>query len=168
MSKLIILRGPSGAGKSTVAKILHSEAKSDVVLIEQDYYRMNLLNHGDATKLDKSALLHDMIESDTLIALKHGFDVILEGILNPDSYLPIFERVWQEHPEDNYMFYFDISLEETKRRHRTRDKFGDFPEEHMDDWYVFAKRSFVDLEVVILESNSIEQTVSRIREVTSL
>jgi adenylate kinase family enzyme len=163
--KLIILRGPSGAGKSTIAKHLFETTERDVALIEQDYYRQKVVNHpsGNGKKIRE-----EMFETDIRIALKHGYDVIVEGILQPDKYMPIFEKIWNEHPDENYMFYFDIPFEETLRRHNTRLKSQDFGEDDMKEWYELARRSHLDWEVIIPHESSIEETVAEIQSSTGL
>ena len=61
-----------------------------------------------------------MIKDDTLLALNDGYDVILEGILSVKSYSKVLEEIFEAHPDNNFMYYFDISFEETLRRHATR------------------------------------------------
>ncbi|MEO5498961.1 MAG: AAA family ATPase [Candidatus Saccharimonadales bacterium] len=166
--KFIILRGPSGAGKSTVAKHLHVQSKRKVVLIEQDYYREQILNGNEGTKKASKVMRLEMFETDICIALKHGFDVIVEGILNPETYIPVFENIRKDHPNENYMFYFDISLDETFRRHANRSKSTRFGTDEMKEWYKFAKHSGLEWEVIIPEESSIDETVTDIKVITGL
>lgn len=163
--KLIILRGPSGAGKSTVAKRLFEATERDVALIEQDHYRQEVVNHpnGNGRKIRK-----EMFETDIRIALKHGYDVLVEGILSPENYMSIFEGIWADHPDENYMFYFDIPFEETVRRHGTRPKSQEFGADEMKEWYELGKRSHLEWEVIIPEHSSIEETVASIQSATGL
>jgi adenylate kinase family enzyme len=116
MSKLVILRGPSGSGKSTVAKTLFEKSKKPSVLIEQDYYRFIFKPAGGKIN---SKTIHKMIKANVLIALKDEYDVILEGIFNVHSYKETFKEIFAIHKTQNYIFMFDISFEETLRRHRT-------------------------------------------------
>lgn len=167
MSKLIILRGPSGSGKSTTAKELFSKAKNRICLIDQDYYRFIFKPVGGGSK-PNSSTIHKMIESNVLIALEDGYDVILEGILSVKSYSEVLERIFAKHPNENYMFYFDISFEETVRRHATREKVGDFGEEDMREWYPAAHKSGHELERIIPESFSLQETVDFIVRTSSL
>jgi predicted kinase len=118
-SKLIVIRGPSGSGKSTVAKELFRNAKRKTCLIEQDYYRFIFRSRDDGSKTN-SATIHKMIKNNVLTALDDGYDVILEGILATKSYVDDLNEIISKHPSENYFFYFDISLEETMRRHQTR------------------------------------------------
>lgn len=136
-TKLIILRGPSGAGKSTVAKLLFDKAKNKTTLIEQDYYRYIFKPAGGGSK-PNSSTIHQMIEHNVSAALEDGYDVILEGILSQKSYSKVLEEIFARHPEENYMYYFDISLPETFRRHKTRQVSQDFTENDMKEWYPAA------------------------------
>lgn len=110
-----------------------------------------------------------MIKSDTLIALRDGYDVILEGILSVRSYGELLDEIFTGHPEKNYMFYFDVSLEETLRRHTGREtKLREFGETEMREWYPAAHRSNHRLEQLIPESLSLEETVRFIQQASGI
>lgn len=168
-TKLIILRGPSGSGKSTTAKQLFKKAKRRVALIEQDHYRFIFNQAGGGSKSNSTAI-HRMIQSDVLIALDEGYDVILEGILGVKSYDKILNEIFEKHPQHNYMYYFDISFEETARRHeiRKRENGSEFSAEDMREWYAAAHRSNHELERIIPEDSSLEDTLERILFETEL
>lgn len=168
-SKLIILRGPSGSGKSTTSKILFDKAKHKIALIEQDHYRFIFKPAGGGSKAN-SGTIHKMIRNDTLLALNDGYDVILEGILSPKSYDLVLEEIFAAHPKNNYIYYFDISFEETVRRHATREitRGSGFGEEDMREWFPNSHRSNHPLERIIPESFSIEDTVTTILSDTGL
>ena len=163
-TKLIVLRGPSGSGKTTVAKALFEKAIHRTALIEQDHYRFIFKPAGGGSK-PNSDTIHRMIKSDVLIALNDGYDVILEGILSVKSYNKVLDDIFTKHPKENYMFYFDISFEETLRRHQTRkvanNKFG--PND-MKEWYPIAHKSDHELESIIPENFSASETVKYIRK----
>lgn len=168
MATLIILRGPSGAGKSTVAQQLHRGSERRVVLIEQDYYREQLINNSLGTKDLSKDMRLEMFETDILIALRHNFDVIVEGILNPQTYVPIFEHIREKSGAEAHMFYFDVSLDETMRRHEGRDKAKLFPADAMQEWYEFAQKSGLEWEVIIPEESTIDETIANIRATTGI
>lgn len=164
MTKLIILRGPTGAGKSTVAKALHVRSKRKIALIEQDYYKEVMFNDREGSVSAR----HEIVINDVLIALKHGFDVILDGIFSLPSHEKIFQKLFAEHPTENYMFYFDVSFAETVRRHQTRSKKELFGEAEMREWYHLGKATGYTSEQVIPESSSLEETIATIRKATGL
>jgi hypothetical protein len=102
------------------------------------------------------------------MALDDGYDVILEGILNVHAYGDFFSVLFREHPKHNYLFYFDVGLDETIRRHRTRQTASLFSEQDMRGWYKAKDLLGYDFEHVILESSSEAQTLAMIREKTGL
>jgi predicted kinase len=159
-SKLIILRGPSGAGKSTVAKELFGQAKEPTVLIVQDYYRFIFKPAGGAVN---SKAIHDMIKANVLIALEDNYDVILEGIFNVNSYKETFEDIFAVHELENYIFTFDISFEETLRRHRTKPNKDDWTEADMKDWYHPKDFMGYDFEHIVTEDLSEKEIVKSIK-----
>ena len=177
MNKLIILRGPSGAGKSTIAKLLFKKTKNKTCLIEQDYYRF-IFGSNDGGSRSNSDAIHKMIESNVLIALQEGYDVILEGILSVKSYAQTLENIFKKHPKENYIFYFDISLTETIRRHALRydnkkyryEKEGHkvWGEKEMKKWYPNAHKSNHQFEILIPENFSIKKTVQFIKKYSGI
>jgi predicted ABC-type ATPase len=167
--KLIILREPSGSGKSTISKILFERAQNKIALIEQDHYRFIFKPAGGGGKAN-SATIHKMIENDTLIALSDGYDVILEGILGVKSYDTVLEKIFAVHEKNNFLYYFDVSFEETIRRHGTRTITvgSGFDEDDMREWYPASRKSDNFSEQIIPESSSIDDTVGQILADTGL
>jgi len=166
MEKLIIIRGPSGVGKSSVAKALKEKTDRPTMLIEQDIFR-TFSNEETPNNLP----VHEMVEVTTLIALKHGFDVILEGILNVQKpgRREMYERIFKAHPAENYIFYMEASFDETVRRHGARlDKKDKFGADDMREWYGLASPMQHPEEVIIQEGSSLEETVAIISRVAGL
>lgn len=186
-TKLIVLRGPSGSGKTTTSKILFDNAKHRTALIEQDYYRF-IFNPPGGGEKPNSDTIHKMIKNDVLIALDNGYDVILEGILSVKAYGEVLEEIFTHHPDENYIFYFEVSFEETVKRHKYRQKIAlqnnennklvqdekrglrlqEFGEKEMQEWYSAAHRSNHNLEKVIPETFSVEETINYIRKIAKL
>lgn len=166
-TKLVVLRGPSGSGKSTVARMLFEQAQGVTALIEQDHYRFIFKPPGGGNK-PNSDTIHKMIKHNVIAALSDGYDVILEGILSVRSYGALLEEIFAAHPSKNYMFYFDISFEETVRRHKTRPGKSSFGEVEMREWYPAAHKSEHEIEQIIPENFSIQQTVDFIKGQTSI
>ncbi len=164
MTKLIILRGPSGAGKSTTARMLQRQSSRKIAVVEQDYYKEVMFNDRESSVKAR----HEMVINDVLIALQHGFDVILDGIFSLPSHQETFQKLFAQHPDDNYLYFFDISLDETLRRHQTRWQKDHFGESEMRSWYNLATRTNYMSEIVISDNSTIEQTVMRIRKETGI
>lgn len=150
MAKLIILRGPSASGKSTVAKEIQKRHKN-VAVVEQDH--INLHYYKIADREETSAARHEITKQSILTSLRHGHDVIAEGIYG-GSWIATFKEIMIEHPEENHVFYFDISLDETVRRHAGRDKAKIFSAEQMSKWYNLAEKFGHVEEVIITEDMS--------------
>jgi predicted kinase len=162
-NRFIILRGPSGSGKSTVARVLFDRSSERTALIQQDHYRFIFNPPGGGNK-PNSDTIHRMIESNCIVALEDGYDVILEGILSVKSYNVLLERLIDRHKGHSYMFYFDVSLEETLKRHEMRSETSQFSVEDMYEWYRTSGRSNHQLEMIIPESFSIQESVEFIQK----
>jgi predicted kinase len=166
--RLIVIRGPSGSGKSTVARHLFERAARRVCLIEQDHYRFIFRPAGGGS-LPNAATIHRMIEHNVMAALDDGYDVILEGILSVRSYGSVVDRLFTAGVSENFLYSFDVSIEETLRRHRTRATLDlGFSEDDMRGWYPHALLGGHPLERVIPESASLKDIVSRITDDTLL
>ena len=156
---LVVLRGPSAAGKSSVAARL-LESPRPTALIAQDAYRF-IFNVREGATYSKA--VRQMIHDNVLAALGNGFDVIVEGILNAKGYRDVFAALFREHPRNNHLFYFDISFEETLRRHRGRTPTAVFSETDMRTWYSARDLLGFDFERVVEEASTLDDTVRSIR-----
>lgn len=167
--KLIVLRGPSGSGKSTIAKMVFEQAKQKICLIDQDYYRFIFKPAGGGRKTNVETI-REMIKANVLVALHNGYDVILEGILNVKSYGSTLNEIFAIHPKENYIFYLDVSFEETVKRHGTKpaEKVMAFGGEEMKEWYPSAGKLNHKAEIIIPEHFSIKETTDHIINITKL
>ena len=132
MSRLVILRGNSGSGKTTVAKMLQEKFGPNTMLISHDMIRMQILHVWSAEGVRKSLPL--------MIALlrygrRNSEITILEGILPYEDYKPLFEAALEEYGENIFSYYYDISFEETLRRHQTKPNRDEFGEADMRRWW---------------------------------
>uniref|UniRef100_A0A7S1CJJ9 Uncharacterized protein n=1 Tax=Bicosoecida sp. CB-2014 TaxID=1486930 RepID=A0A7S1CJJ9_9STRA len=166
---LVVIRGPSGAGKSTTtAAVLRAlrGAGRKVAVLEQDHVRNVILGGAKGTRELSCRMLHAAASA----ARAGGFDVVVEGILNITYCAEFLEALSREHVGAGgrvVATYLDASLDETKRRHATRDKRHDFGADEMATWYASAQPWGIEGEVIVPESSSAEETVARIlREVT--
>lgn len=133
-TKLIVLRGPSGSGKSSTAKAIRLEqvAKNNkMAYVEQDYLRRIVLKEKDIV----GGFNRELIKETVIFLLENQYDVILEGIFDKGRYEKMFQEITGVHPSGNFFFYFDISLEETLKRHNTKPNKDDFGEKEMRSWY---------------------------------
>jgi adenylate kinase family enzyme len=164
MEKLIIIRGPSGAGKSTVSKELFKRSTRPTLLVSEDYVRKMFSDHR---KLGHEPSKKLAIEA-VLLGLKTGYDVIYEGILNLKTSGDNLDELFDVHQEENYLFYLDVSLEETQKRHETRPEKAEFGTEAMARWWEYASPSGHINETVIPGSSSLKDTIRLIGQIAGL
>lgn len=158
MTKIVVLRGPSGSGKSTVAKAVRDKCRAKTALIGQDHFRRIILKEKDIPDGINSELILDTAR----FALNKGYNVVLDGIFYTGHYEPMFRQLFQFHPQENYAYYFNVSFEETLRRHSTKDNAHEFGEYEMREWY--RENDFLSTirEIVIPEEYSFDASVERI------
>ena len=154
MSRLIVIRGNSGSGKSIIAKRLQQDLQprfaKDIghgaMLVSQDVIRRDILRVKDGPNNPSIQLIKDT----ATYGLSIGFDVIIEGILVRKMYGEMLHDLTSLFDEA-YVYYFDISFEETLRRHQTKPNSHEFGETEMRRWYVAndtlnipSEKSFTD------------------------
>lgn len=144
--------------------MLHSRVINKTALIEQDYYRHVMFNN-----------LHTDLEAPRYVmfaavntALEHGYDVILEGFMGLGKYKAYFDTLLATHPQDNYFFYFDVSFEETLRRHETRQKSETLNKSRMLELYQRSGPSGYFNEVILHNSVSPQDAATLITETSTL
>jgi predicted kinase len=155
-NKLVVLRGNSGSGKSIVAKMLRESGKTKTAIVEQDYLRRFILKEKENEGIDNIALIQQTVE----FALDRGYNVVLEGILYFPRYGKMLKMLTEKCP-NNYFYYFDVSFEETLKRHATKPNSHEFGEKEMRHWYKPNDRTGFSSEQIIPETFSLEDTVER-------
>jgi len=163
MSKLIIIRGNSGSGKTTVARELRERLLENgslkVALIEQDYFRRTVLKEKDSvSNTDFPELL---VQTVTLL-LNKKYIIIVEGIFSKKKYEKYLLNLIDLNKDNNYVFYIDVSLEETFRRHVTKPNSDEFGKEEIRRWYLEKDYLKTNEEIIIKENNSQKETVDLI------
>ena len=157
MATLILLRGNSGSGKSTVARALQLHFGRGTLLIPQDTVRREMLYARDLPDGPTDPLMTEIARW----GAAHCPITIVEGILYSERYDGLF-RALQEMFDDIHAYYFDVSFEETLRRHETRPQHTQFGPEHMRSWWIEHDHLTVISEAIIPESSTLEETVARI------
>ena len=64
-----------------------------------------------------------------------GYTVILEGILSNKKYGAMLRRLLNDFQGEKLIYYFDVSFEETVRRHATKPNAHEFGESEMRQWW---------------------------------
>lgn len=165
MPVLIILRGNSGSGKTTLAKALQEHFGPGTVRLSHDMIRMDILHTHGQEGVEKSLpLMQELLK----YGREHSEVTILEGILPSDAYRPLFETALEEFGDSIYAYYYDISFEETLRRHSTKPNRGDFGEKEMRRWWREKDLLGILPERILTEDQSLDDAMKTIlRDVDS-
>jgi gluconate kinase len=158
--KLIIIRGPSGAGKSTIARAVVDASSRPTALVERDHY-MLMFNEAGRFSIDQ-----ELIELVILTCLERDFDVVFEGNFKIDTHSGLLGRLFTAHPEENYIFYVDVGLEESLRRHASRPQI--ISEEKMSELHPLATPLGDPREVLIAEETPVDAAVRLVLDSTGL
>lgn len=158
MPRLILLRGNSGSGKTTVARALQRRFGQNTMLISQDAVRRDMLRAKDGENTPALPLLTALLE----YGAAHSGTTILEGILRADWYRPLLVRAAELYGENLYAYYFDLSFEETLRRHQTKPNRAEFGEKELRDWW--REKDFSDAlqEQILPPEKNAEEIVEEI------
>jgi len=92
--------------------------------LEQDYLRRIVLREHDASA--STGIAPEFITNAAAFALRSGYHVILEGILHTGRYTRALRALITEHVGPSFVYYLDVSFEETVRRHASRPQALDF------------------------------------------
>jgi len=90
--------------------------------VEQDYLRRVLLRERDQPDGVAPALIDQTVR----FCLDHGYHVVLEGILAASRHAAMISGLLRAHRGRSFVFYLDVSLDETLRRHATRPQSAEF------------------------------------------
>lgn len=156
---LVVLRGNSASGKSTVARRVQRDLpRGEVAVIGQDHVRRELLWERDSGQGDTVGLLESMVSH----CLGIGRITLLEGIFGAERYREMFARMLRDAPGSTLVYYLDVSLPETLRRHAGKPIAGHVPAEEVASWYRPHDVLGVPGEQVLGEELDEEQIVVRV------
>jgi len=130
-SKLIILRGNSGSGKTTIAKSIQDHFGSGTLLVSQDTIRRDMLKVHDRD----GNLSIDLIRQVAEFGKGKCEYVIVEGILNKNRYGDMLDDLIDFYEGKAFIYYFDLSFQETVKRHNTRSQRLEFGEDSLRLWW---------------------------------
>ena len=128
---LIILRGNSGCGKTSTARLLQRQLGYGTMLVSQDVVRREMLRVKDIENNPAIQLIYDLC----MYGNNVGYTVILEGILSNKKYSAMLRRLLDDFQGEKLIYYFDVSFEETVRRHATKPNAHEFGELEMRQWW---------------------------------
>lgn len=142
---LIVLRGNAASGKSTVAAALQRALGPGTANIGQDHFRRVILREHDVPDGDNIGLIAHTARYCAGI----GNDVIVEGILVAKHYRAMLRELLDRHRGQTHVFYLDVPLEETLRRHATRPLGAEVAADQLREWYVRSDTLGLPGEVVL-------------------
>jgi len=154
VSHLVIIRGNSASGKSTLALELQRALGPGTANVGQDHLRRVILREHDVPAGDNIDLIAETVRYCAGI----GYNVILEGILYSPHYGTMLRRLVGEHPGPSHVFYLDVPLEETLRRHE-RGAMA-VPSDKLREWYHRLDLLDVPGEVTVDGCAGTEQTLA--------
>jgi len=157
-NNLVIVRGPSCSGKTTVARKLLDTAKKKTAIIHQDSYR-GIFNPPGGGHKHNGEVIALMIEHNTTTALKHGYNVILEGVLNVKMYQDTLDRIIENHVGDTHLFHLDVSLEETVERGKKKSLSTLFTAEQLEEWYPASRVPYHNFETLLPQHFSCDDSL---------
>ena len=128
---LIILRGNSGCGKTSTARLLQRQLGDGTMLVSQDVVRREILRVKDIESNPAIQLIYDLC----MYGNNVGYTVILEGILSNKKYGAMLRRLLDDFQGEKLIYYFDVSFEETVRRHAIKPNAHEFGESEMRQWW---------------------------------
>jgi predicted kinase len=163
---LVILRGNSGSGKTSIARAVRAAYGRGAALIEQDQLRRMILREHDSPP--STGIAPGFIANAAAYALAHGYHVVLEGILNAARYGDALLALIDGHDGPNFVYYLDVSVDETVRRHATRPEAADFTPAQMRGWYTAHDVLGTPGEHVIAESSTFAESVDLILRTSRL
>lgn len=157
-AKLIVLRGNSGSGKTTIARRLKEEQFYNVMVIGWDTLRIDIFNRFDY--INRNKYIFDTLKSLSEYGRKNNFTVIIEGIYPSSQYRSVLTDISHTFPESHF-YYFDISFEESLRRHDTKNqtKFG---VDELRKWHIEGDSIGTSSEKLINEKMSEDEIVAMI------
>ena len=157
-TRFIVLRGNSGSGKSSAARALRERSGRKLAWVEQDYLRRVVLKELD----QPGGVNIGVIEQRRCAApCNTAITSCWKASWTPGATARCW-RVWPRSIQAAPIYYFDLSFEETVRRHATRPQASEFCPEAMREWYKPADLLPFASEHVFDESLSLAEVVDMI------
>lgn len=128
---LFIIRGNSASGKTRAAHEIRARFGYGLAIVGQDVLRRDILRQKD----DPGNPAIGLIDLTARYALDHGYNVVLEGILFSQSHAEMLTGLVRDHTGPTACFYYELSFEETVRRHATKPQAAEYGADTMRGWY---------------------------------
>ena len=138
-----------------MAKKLQEKLGAEMMLISQDVVRREMLHTKDGPYSQTIPFIIHLLE----YGYQHENYVILAGILNATWYRPVFQFTKELFGDAIFAYYYDLSFEETLKRHQTRSQSQEFGAQKMARWWKDSDISDVLNEKILCADISLQQAV---------
>ena len=105
-----------------------------------------------------------LLEQTVTYCLDKGYTVIIEGIFSKQKHRDVLIELLESVACKTYVFYLEVSLEETLWRHQTKSFACELGEKEIRSWYLPKNYLDVPNEIIIPEVSTLEETVTLISE----
>ena len=158
MAQLVIIRGNFGSGKTSLAKKLQNHFGRGTLVISQDLVRREMLK--EKGKPDNLSIF--LTETIAHYGYGHDLLVILEGFYETNIYGDMLECLRRLFDNKVLAYYYDLSFEETVRRHATRSKVAEFGPADMRRWWLDKDVLGWKEEILFTDDVTLEQAFEQI------
>lgn len=131
---MIMVRGNSASGKSTLARAIRAARPRGIAILGQDQLRRDILHARE--KPGNPTV--DYLDLSARFALDRGLHVVVEGILYQRIYGAMLARLVADHRGITCCYRYDLTFDETARRHASKPQAAEYGPEMMRDWWLAA------------------------------
>lgn len=157
---LVVLRGNAASGKTTLAAELQRAMGPATANVGQDHLRRVVLREHEVAGGDNIGLIDQTVRH----CLGLGYHVVLEGMLRSAHYGAMLGSLVADHAGPTHVLYLDVALDETLRRHATREMAAHVSPERLRGWYLDDDRLGLPGEVVLDGRRPLEETLAAVLE----
>lgn len=159
MAQLVLIRGNSGLGKSSLAQKLQDHYGRGCLLISQDLVRRTMLKE----KVTPGNLSISLTETLARYGYEQDLLVLLEGFYEKEIYGDMLAGLRDLFAPRVQAYYYDVSFEETVKRHQTRAKSAAFSPADMKRWWVDKDFLGWKEEVLFTDEISLQEAFEQVR-----
>ena len=113
-------------------------------------------------KVELGNLSIDLTEKLARFGYEHDLLVLVEGFYETDIYRQMLERLKKLFAPQVFAYYYELSFEETVRRHQTRAKQEEFTPADMKRWWEYRDFLGWEEESFFTDEDSLETAFGKI------
>lgn len=131
---------------------------SKIAVIGQDHVRRDLLWERETEQRGTIGLVTVTAQH----CLSIGHITVVQGIFGSERYADMFAELLDGHHGPSLVYYLDVSLAETLRRHARKTFAADVPDAEVASWYRERDVLGVEGEVVLGETMGEDEMAERV------